>query len=814
MFSLLIFGAALIAALAVTWLARQIAIKYEIGSYPDERRVHTGFIPTLGGLGIYAGFLAGVILAVVLKPELRELLFPRYTGLFIAATLMVIAGLYDDWKGLNAAGKFLLQFIAVSVLIYCGWRIDVLVSPFGTPVSLGVFALPVTYLWLIGVSNAVNLLDGLDGLAAGVSVIVSVVFLFMAVQNGDTASIFILTALIAGLLGFLRYNYHPASIFMGDTGSLFLGLMLSALSIRIFEIQPGHIAFIVPLIALAIPIGDTSVAFFRRLNQGKHPFKPDKDHLHHRLIYLGLSHGQAVKIILFTALIYGVTAYFLARQSAFIGVLLLGLALAFSFYGLRRIGYLEAQRSKTYYGDSAIIKVRRGVAPLSMGRLIHKILLMLTDALMINLALYATWYIRFYAGWIPSQRQLPLESIFFSPAAFLITLGWLGLFVLNNLYGMRWDVSRFDQVRRISKVIVFGILVLIIVTADPDNLLSEGRTATLIFGVLLLALVNGGRLLIIWIEKKLSILEYAPHNTLLVGATEKGRKVLKDIRQNPHLLYNIVGYVLKNSEDKVFYGLKCLGSYEDIPEIVRRHNVEEVIIAINERSRDEILNIIAAAENLEVNFKLLPHIYDVVSGHKTEEVIGHPLIRLFPERMYLWQWVLKRLMDIGFSISGLLLLAPFFLAAQLGLWMSGIYPALRTVRVVGRYGKAFGMYNFETRAPAGRSQPFVARVLEMSRFYKFPALFNVLFGQMSVVGPRPETVDEVRYLSGKIKFYNRRFEIRPGFTGWAQVKYRYEEALKVKRDQFKQDLFYLENMSLTFDLRIILRSIVILLLKR
>jgi len=388
------------------------------------------------------------------------------------------------------------------------------------------------------------------------------------------------------------------------------------------------------------------------------------------------------------------------------------------------------------------------------------------------------------------------------------------LFTLNNLYGMRWDVSRFDQVRRISKVIVFGILVLIIITADPENLLSEGRTATLIFGVLLLILVNGGRLLIIWIEKKFSILEYAPHNTLLVGATEKGRKVLKDIRQNPHLLYNVVGYILREPADKIFYGLKCLGGYEDIPEIVRKYGVEEVIIAINERSRDEILNIIAAAENLEVNFKLLPHIYDVVSGHKTEEVIGHPLIRLFPERMYLWQWVLKRFMDIGLAVTGLVLLSPFFIMAHFGLWLSGIYPAIRAVRVVGRYGKAFGMYNYEVSPVKGKKQPLVARLLEQTRFYKFPALVNVLFGQMSIVGPRPETVEEVRYLSQKIKFYNRRFEIRPGFTGWAQVKYRYEEALKIKRDQFKQDLFYLENMSLTFDMRIILRSLIILLLRR
>ena len=142
-------------------------------------------------------------------------------------------------------------------------------------------------------------MDGLDGLAAGVCIIAGVVFLISGLQTNDPVTIILTLALIGSLLGFLKFNSHPATIFMGDTGSLFLGFIIAILGIRAFDTAEHTVRLIIPMIALAIPIGDTSVAFFRRLNQGKHPFKPDKDHLHHRLIYLGLSHRQAVYIILY-----------------------------------------------------------------------------------------------------------------------------------------------------------------------------------------------------------------------------------------------------------------------------------------------------------------------------------------------------------------------------------------------------------------------------------------------------------------------------------------------------------------------------------
>ena len=804
----------LLISLIVTYYTRKFAVKYKLGVYPDQRKVHKSFMPHMGGIGIFAGFMSGTLLAIFIIPEFIDVLIKDYSSILIASILIFILGLVDDIKGLTPGIKFFGQFIAVTLIVFGGFRITSVDNPIGSIINLGILAVPITYLWVIGVNNAVNLLDGLDGLAAGVCVIAGTIFLISSLQNEDPATIILTLALIGSLLGFLRFNSHPATIFMGDTGSLFLGFIIAVLGVKAFNAAENSVKLIIPMIALAIPIGDTSVAFFRRLNQGKHPFKPDKDHLHHRLIYLGLSHRQAVYIIYFISILYAISAYLILTQSTFLGVVVFFITVLISFIGLKRIGYLEAQRIKTYYGDDEIIRVNQAMAPLFMERLIHKIILCGSDILMINLALLITWWFRFKSGIVIVNRPIDLTTAMDLPVIFIVTFAWIGLFILNNLYNMRWDVSRFDHIRRVGKVLLFGLLIIFVITLDPTDLFSEGRMAIIIYGVTIFITVNLGRIVFISIEKWFSILEYGKHHTLLVGDTEKARKLLKDIKSNPHLLYDLVGYLSKEKQSKPFYDLPNLGTYEDIADIIRIKSIEEVIIAVNERSRDEILNIVAQAENTGVIFKIIPQFYDIVSGHKTEEMIGHPLIRLFPESMYLWQWGAKRFFDIFTSVLLSIVLFPVFILIMILQIISGIYPYFELVPSVGKFGKVFKMINFNFLAHNGNTESLVGKFLYSSRIYKLPSIFNILFGKMSFVGPRPQDVDTVKMLREKIKFYNRRFQVRPGLTGWAQVKYRYEDALKHQREQLKQDLFYLENISLTFDFRILLRSVFIFLFRR
>jgi UDP-GlcNAc:undecaprenyl-phosphate GlcNAc-1-phosphate transferase len=808
--SYLIFLSALAAGLLGTGLAKRVATRLEIGTYPNQRNIHSGFKPLLGGIGIFAGTVAGILIAIFWKEYYWQMFNIKYAAILFSAFLMMLTGMYDDVRGLHAGQKFLLQFIAATIVIFSGCRIETVLNPFGDPLQLHWASIPLTYLWLIGVTNAVNLLDGLDGLAGGVSFIALGSFAILAFVQQDWMTFAVSLAMMGGILGFLRYNYHPATIFMGDTGSLFLGFILAALALKGLQRSEGNIALLIPITILGVPIGDTALAFFRRLNRGEHPFKADKDHLHHRLLFLGLSHRQSVHTIYIISVLFGLAALLMAGESGFYGVVLLLLLIGVIVFILRRLGYLEAARSKSYLGDEEVIRVLRQTAPLSMRRFWHKFFLLLTDIITINLALMASYWLRFYSGMFETSYSFA-PDYFLTPALLVVvTLFFLGLFSLNGLYGMRWDLSRFDQAMRVSRVIVFAILLVFLITLDPEHLFASSRLNLLFFASLLLIFVNLGRLVLIQVEKKFSVLEYAMHNTLMIGSGEKARKTLKDIRKNPHLLYSVVGYVDKSASAVLGGDVKCLGTYEDIPQLIRDHGVEEVIIAISERSRDQILNIVAYGENLRVNFKIIPQMYDVISGHKTEEVIGHGLMRLFPDHMLPWQWLLKRGLDVLVAFTAMVVLAPLFVIIVLTQLLRGIRPLFVMPESIGKNGKIYGQVRFNT----GSKDSGWDRFLRRSYVDRLPALINVVLGFQSLVGPRPETPETVDELRRKIKFYNRRFMIRPGLTGLAQLRFRYSDSLKDKREQFKQDLFYLENMSIRFDLRILLRSLFILFFRR
>jgi lipopolysaccharide/colanic/teichoic acid biosynthesis glycosyltransferase len=446
------------------------------------------------------------------------------------------------------------------------------------------------------------------------------------------------------------------------------------------------------------------------------------------------------------------------------------------------------------------------MAPLSMRRFWHKFLLFVSDIIAIHLSVLVTlWFRIIYAGDVHE-----IMFYFIRGASLAITVFYIIVFALNGLYSMRWDVARFDQVMRVSRSILFSSLIVFIITFDPEDMFSIGRLSIIPFIIGLLVFVNFNRLLLIKIEKKYAILEYAPHNTLLVGATEKAKNIVKEIRSNPHLLYNIAGIVDKTSAKHKFLDIKSLGSYNDTGHIIRQYGIEEVIITLNE-TRDELLNIVAQGENMGVSFKIIPEMYDVISGHKTEEIIGHPLIKLFPENMKPWQWLTKRLLDVMIALLALLLLSPLMLLILILQFFKGIHPLFIILNRIGKQGKMFGLLIYNT----GHENGMISRVLKRSGGYKLPHLINLLLGTMTLVGPKAIALETYQHIQPYVKFYNRRFIIRPGIMGWSQLKNRNSNmTIKEYAEEFDQDLFYLENMSLTLDLRILLRSFGKLMFKR
>ncbi len=306
---------------------------------PNARKVHAQPIPRLGGLAIYLAFLAAVFLTVDITKEI--------IGLLLGATLIVAIGIIDDLKDLPAKVKLVGQILAAMVLVLFDIRIDWLTNPFSgflfdDVIYLEYLAVPATLFWIVGLTNTVNLIDGLDGLAAGVSMIASVTILLVALQQNDILIAILMAALAGSAFGFLHYNFNPARIFMGDTGSMFLGYVLAGVSILGAVKSAATIALIVPIFALGLPILDTTFAIVRRYMSGKPIFKPDRGHLHHRLLDLGFTQKQAVLLMYVVSGLLGLSAIALSEvSSGGLALCIVLFVLAAVMFGAKKLGILK-----------------------------------------------------------------------------------------------------------------------------------------------------------------------------------------------------------------------------------------------------------------------------------------------------------------------------------------------------------------------------------------------------------------------------------------------------------------------------------------
>lgn len=296
-------------SLVSTPLVKKLAHRVGAIDIPkDDRRVHKTPIPRLGGLAIYLGFVLSVLIFFQINQEIL--------GMIIGSTIIVLMGIVDDIKPLSAKLKLAIQIIAAYILVRFGIQID-FVTNFLNPdkvVYLGIFTVPLTIFWIVGITNTVNLIDGLDGLAAGISAIAAITLSYVAfVNNFHEAAI--LTLIIAGsCIGFLPYNFNPAKIFMGDTGSLFLGFILSAIAINGTIKGATALTMAVPILALGLPIFDTTFAILRRARNGRPIMEADKEHLHHRLLSIGLGQKRAVLVLYFISSLLGASAVLLTNQ--------------------------------------------------------------------------------------------------------------------------------------------------------------------------------------------------------------------------------------------------------------------------------------------------------------------------------------------------------------------------------------------------------------------------------------------------------------------------------------------------------------------
>ncbi|OQY84513.1 MAG: undecaprenyl-phosphate alpha-N-acetylglucosaminyl 1-phosphate transferase [Chloroflexi bacterium UTCFX4] len=303
-----IFFAALALALGVTPLARRVAIAFGFFDQPASRKAHTSPVPLLGGVAIYVAFVSALIFFS------NPFYVTQVIGILLSATWMALLGIWDDWHALRPMVKLGGQLFAVAILLLTGVQVEFLREP-----SLNIF---ITVAWVLGITNAVNFLDNMDGLSSGVAAIASAWFLILSLQNGQYLVAPFAAALMGASLGFLVYNFNPARIFMGDAGSLFLGLMLAAVGVKLrFPGQPDAVTWMIPILTLGVPVLDITLVTVSRLRRRVNPWTTaGQDHLSHRLVRLGMTQRRAVLTIYVLCGIVGAlgfTIQFLSPSAAY-----------------------------------------------------------------------------------------------------------------------------------------------------------------------------------------------------------------------------------------------------------------------------------------------------------------------------------------------------------------------------------------------------------------------------------------------------------------------------------------------------------------
>lgn len=310
---------AFVASILLTPIVKRLAYRIGAVDKPNYRKVHNHVMPRLGGLAIFIAFLMGIVIAQPMDDSMIAIL--------IGSFVIVVTGILDDMFEITPKAKLIGQTIAAAIVIFFGGvQIDFINLPFGGKLFFGYLSIPLTLIWIVGITNAINLIDGLDGLAAGVSTIALITLATMAFIMSNVFVLVMALILAASTCGFLFYNFYPAKIFMGDTGALFLGFMISVLALLGFK-NVAFVSLVIPIVMLGVPISDTFFAIVRRLLNKQPPFSPDKSHLHHRLMSIGFTHRQTVLLIYGIATMFGLAAIIFSMAKLWGAILLIAVIL-------------------------------------------------------------------------------------------------------------------------------------------------------------------------------------------------------------------------------------------------------------------------------------------------------------------------------------------------------------------------------------------------------------------------------------------------------------------------------------------------------
>lgn len=423
------------------------------------------------------------------------------------------------------------------------------------------------------------------------------------------------------------------------------------------------------------------------------------------------------------------------------------------------------------------------------------------------------------------ENPIPIEML--GPLIWL-ALFWVILFILQGMYRLQIALSRFDEIARCFKAVFIGSLIIYITTMDINDPISPGKMIVFYYGFLIFVFVSSGRVGVRILQRILRRRGIGLWNAIIVGYNEVGRKLHNQLHYFPVWGFNVIGFVedsvpqdvdiLPNGE---YLGKKVLGGITDLPKIIVSEHVQFVLVAPERQAYDSLMQVFGSCKFLRVRFMIVANFYQMVVGLvRTVEIHGLPLVEVMPQLVPISVRLIKRTTDIiiGFAVSVFLVMIYPLMALLIKLDSPG--SVFYVQKRIGKWGKEFKVIKFRSMYKdaekqsgavwAQKDDPRVTRIgrlLRNNHLDEFPQFFNVLMGQMSMVGPRPERREFVEQFRTQIPLYERRLRIRPGITGWAQVRHKYDETLEDVIDKTKYDLFYIDHISLALDMKIIVATI-------
>lgn len=456
-----------------------------------------------------------------------------------------------------------------------------------------------------------------------------------------------------------------------------------------------------------------------------------------------------------------------------------------------------------------------------MSKTKEKFFLILSDIFFINLAWIFYYYLRVESGWIiyanPPAFVLPLVVVY---------LYWVMIFSFAGLYQHWFARSRFDEFSSVFKAVSFGCFILFFLIFIDDfinNAPIISRFLILIYWLLMVISVSAGRIIIRSVQRNLLQKGIGLRNTLIIGSGKKAAELNEMINKFPQLGYRITGFIslYENSE------IKSAGNLEKLPEIIKSKDISEILIALELNEKEKLIDILKYCTEEKVSMKILPDMYEIVSGMaKTNQIYGVPLIEVMPDIMSQSAKLTKRIIDVFISMITLLILFPILALAALIIKLDSKGPVFYRQERVGRRGREFKMIKFrsmkenaEEYGPewSGENDPRITRAgrfIRKTYLDEVPQMINVLKNEMSLIGPRPERPFFVEQLKKEIPYYYKRLTVKPGITGWAQIKHKYDSSLEDVKTKIQYDFYYIENMSLKLDFKIMINTLIVILLMK